>query len=215
MSRQRVLGATLVWLAVVATVSALVWVVISRAGDDLVASDRPLMTTSDGSTPDSARTPSARPSRTPSRSPSPTPSRSPSSRPTSSSAPTATSSPSTAPTPSASPSTAPSSTPSGTPSGTPSTQPPSSPTEQSSTPSTEQRTWQGQPGSIVVSCGATGIRLVSLEPVSGFRAEVHREDGRVDVEFEGREDESGLHVSVTARCVGGVPSFDAQSERDD
>ena len=48
MSRPRILGAVLVWLVVVASVSALVWVVISRAGDDLVASDQPLMTTGEG-----------------------------------------------------------------------------------------------------------------------------------------------------------------------
>ncbi len=195
MSRQRVLGAALVWLAVVATVSALVWVVISRAGDGLVASDQPLVTTRGAAT--APRTPSSRPSRTPSRTPSNDPSRTPS--PTPSKEPSATSSPSAVVTPSAAPSSAPPAS-------------SSSPTEQPST--AMRRTWQGQPGSIVVSCGATGIRLVSAQPVNGFRAEVHREDDLVEVDFEGREDEDGLHVTVEARCVAGVPSFSAHSEQD-
>lgn len=203
MSRQRVLGAAVVWLAVVATVSALVWVVISHAGDGLVASDQPFVTTRSERGTAAPRTPSSRTSPTPTKAPTRTPSRTPSASP--SPVPSATASPSTG-APTDSPSTP----------TTPSTSPSTSPTEQPSTPATEERrTWQGPPGSVVVSCGATGIRSVFAQPVDGFRAEVHREDDLVDVEFEGQEDESGLHVSVTARCVGGVPTFSAQSEQED
>ena len=157
MSRLRALGATFVWLVVVASVSALVWVVISRAGDGLVSSGQPLMTT-EGEMAAPPRTPSARPSRTPSRTP-------------------------------------------------------SNDTSATSAPGEERRTWQGQAGSIVAACDATGIRLVSAQPANGFRAEVKDEDGVLRVEFEGREDQSGTDVSVLARCVGGVPSFSA--DRDD
>ncbi len=196
MSGQRLLGATLVWLVVVSSVSALVWVVISRAGDDLTASDQPLMTSASGSAvvpPTTAVRPSRTPSKTPSRTPSATPTKQPS----------------------ATPSTA-----AGTPSASPSTTPPptssSPPKEQPANATTERsQTWQGQAGSLVVSCGATGIRLVSAQPADGFRADVHREDDLIDVEFEGREDRSGTHVRVEARCVGGAPSFSTHSEQDD
>ena len=188
MSRQRVIGAILVWLVVVASVSALVWVVISRAGDDLVASEQTLMTT--GTPPPVSDT----------TSPAPTPSGKPSRKPSSASP-----SPSAQVTP----------TPSASPSATP-TEETSSPPSPSETPAAagERRTWQGRPGSIVVTCGASGIRLVSAQPANGFRAEVHDEDGSLEVEFEGREDESGLHATVGARCVGGVPSFTVQIDEE-
>lgn len=46
MSRPRVLAALVVWLAVVAGVSTLVWAVISRSGDDIVPSAQPAPATS-------------------------------------------------------------------------------------------------------------------------------------------------------------------------
>lgn len=195
MSRQRVLGAALVWLVVVASVSALVWVVISRAGDDLVSSGQPLLT-SEGDPSSAPPSPSTRPSRTPSQSPSRAPSNDAS----------ATSSPSTTPTPS---------TPSASPSEPSPSATPDPPTEQPSTPAiAERRTWQGQAGSIVAACDSTGIRLVSAQPANGFRAEAQNEDGMLKIDFEGREDESGTDVSVVARCVGGVPSFVVRGEDD-
>lgn len=209
MSRRRFLGATIVWLAVVVSASALVWVVISRAGQDLVASQQPMSTaatTGAGATP---VRPSGRPSRTPSKGPSRSPSATPSgdgSAPSSSSTPTAT--PTATPTPTVTPTAAP------TPSTSPSTTP-SSPTRQPTTPATEERrTWQGAPGSITAACEPAGAPRVSAQPANGFQAQVHREDSLVDVEFEGREDEKGLHVSVIVRCVSGVPSFSARSEQD-
>ena len=212
MSRQRVLGATLVWLVVVASVSALVWVVISRAGDDLVSSDQTLMTTG-GDTSSAPGTPSARPTRSPSRTPSRAPSASPSQTPTNGTSPTPTtpSPSSSSPSPSSSPAPAPSpSSPPPSPTATP-----SSPTEQPSVQAAEERrTWQGRSGSVVAACGGNGIRLVSAQPANGFSADVKDEDGALKVEFEGREDESGTDLSVVARCVGGVPSFSVGS-RDD
>ena len=192
MSRQRVLGAILAWLVVVASVSALVWLVISRAGDDLVASEQTPMTTAQ--TPLTTGAPTPAPDTTSPATPRATPSKKPS-----------------AASPSPSPQVTP--TPSASPSATPDEQT-SSPPSPSASPDGERRTWQGRPGSIVVACGTSGIRLVSAQPVNGFRAEVHDEDGSVAVEFEGGEDESGLHATVSARCVGGVPTFDVQSDEE-
>lgn len=72
MSRQRILVAIVLWLVVVASVSALVWLVISHTGADLVASDQPVGTPRTGGT-----TPSRSPSTSPPGSPSATPSASP------------------------------------------------------------------------------------------------------------------------------------------
>ncbi len=212
MSRRRTLGAALAWLTVVATVSAMVWVVISRAGDGLVASGRPVTTTGSSQTIGSPATPSGRssrrPSKTPSRTPSGTPSRAPSATASNASPSTPTPSTTVTPTTTVAPTTAP------TTSAPPTS--PASPTGQPSSSATEQRrTWQGQAGTLVVSCGGTGIRLVSAQPANGFRADVHREDALIDVEFEGREDESGIKVTVVARCVAGVPAFSTRSEQRD
>lgn len=199
MSLQRVLAATLAWLVVVASVSALVWVVISRAGDDLISADQPLTTTGGpGATTAAGATdrPSGTPSQSPSQSPSQTPSGGGSGGVSDSASPSAGSTPAVPPpTPSASPSS------------------PASPTEPSSGSTTEQRrTWQGQAGSVVAACGASGIRLVSAQPANGFRAEVKDEDGALEVEFEGREDRAGTDVKVDVRCVDGIPTFSAESD---
>ena len=185
MSRQRVLAATLAWLAVVASVSTLVWVVISRAGDDLISSDQPLATTVEQTAAPpygTGTSPSPSPARTPSPSRSDDASASP--------APTASSvSP-------ASPSTS-----------------PTSPTQQPATAATEERrTWQGQAGSIVALCAATGIRLVSAQPANGFRAEAQDGGETLEIEFEGREDRAGTDVKVVVRCAAGVPSFAVETD---
>lgn len=187
MSRQRVLVAVAVWLTVVAGVSTLVWVVISRAGDDLEASGQAVVSTA----PDRGRSGadgaggSPRPSRTssPTRTPSPTP---------------------TSPAPSTTDSTSPSPTASSTP-DPPTSSPPATP------PSATRRTWQGAAGTVVVACDGGRARLVSAQPATGFHAEVKPEDAALVVEFEGREDRSGTDVELVARCVDGVPTFSAHS----
>lgn len=61
MSRPRVLAAIAAWLMVVAVVSTLVWVVISRAGDELVGAQQPLVarTGDAGPQPTESSSPSA------------------------------------------------------------------------------------------------------------------------------------------------------------
>ena len=211
MSRQRLLGAALAWLAVVVSVSALVWLVISQAGRDLVASDGTPPTSGAGVT---SAPPAHRTGRSPSVAPHP---RSGDLSRTSSPAPESPSSPA-APTssePTPEPSSAPSSTPT-THSATP--HPSATPDPPMGSPSPSgpdvRRTWQGQAGTVVAACGPSGVRLVSAQPANGFKVEVHAEDGRLEAEFEGREDELGAHVKVVARCVGGTPSFSVESDED-
>lgn len=192
MSRRRLLGAALVWLAVVVSVSALVWLVISQAGRGLVASD--------GTPPTSGADPtSAPPAYHPSMAPH-APSGSPSQ---------------TSSEPPPEPSTTPTSTPTSHPATPDPSATPDSPTGSPSSSEAEVgRTWQGLAGTVVVSCAPSGVRLVSAQPSNGFKVEVHAEDGRLEAAFEGREDDRGAHVRVVARCVSGTPSFSVESDDD-
>ena len=76
-----------------------------------------------------------------------------------------------------------------------------------------RRTWQGLGGTVVVSCTRAAVSLVGAQPDSGFSVEVHdRGPARVEVQFEGRDDDSGGgdddKTRVRATCAGGVPVFD-------
>lgn len=185
MNGQRALAAAVVaWLAVVAVASGLVWVVISRAGDDLVAAGQPGAASSPGTAAPSDRD-TPRPTRKP----------------------RATSSPSS----SGSATPEPTGTSTGTPTATPTSDPTGQQTSSPPAPSVVQRTWQGAAGTVVAACQDGVARLVSAQPATGFRAEASGEDGALSVEFEGREDRSGTDVRVVARCAGGVPTFSVES----
>lgn len=187
MSPSRVVTWVLAWLVVVAVGSTLVWAVISRAGERIVASDDPLVATSGTSASQAAK-------------PEPTASAS-KSEPT----------PSTAtPPPTSSTSTPPAT------SGT--SRPPSSPSSPRTPPALEleRRTWQGPGGLVVAQCKGTTISRVSLLPDNGYQVEL-KNDGpeELEVEFEGREDESGSSASVHAVCVDGAPVFESEIETGD
>jgi hypothetical protein len=83
-------------------------------------------------------------------------------------------------------------------------------------PTYEQRTWQGVGGQLVAQCDGSAISLQSAQPDIGYAFDVKNGGPEeLEVEFEGREDESGSQSTVTARCEGGVPVFDAQVEGGD
>jgi hypothetical protein len=66
---------------------------------------------------------------------------------------------------------------------------------------------------VIAACDGSAIRLVSAQPADGFHAEL--KDGgpdELEVEFEGREDSSGIDVRVVANCASGAPSFAAQAD---
>ncbi|HWJ82965.1 MAG TPA: hypothetical protein VNS55_12075 [Nocardioides sp.] len=87
------------------------------------------------------------------------------------------------------------------------------PTPSTTAPTVERRTWQGQGGLLVAECQAGAVSLVSTQPQVGFHAEVKKSGPEeLEVEFDGREDDAGTNVTVTARCVDGVPTFAAQVE---
>jgi hypothetical protein len=69
---------------------------------------------------------------------------------------------------------------------------------------------------VVAQCVGSAISRVSLLPDDGYAVDL-KDDGpeQLEVEFEGREDESGSQSSVSATCVDGVPVFQSQVEGDD
>jgi hypothetical protein len=76
-----------------------------------------------------------------------------------------------------------------------------------------QRTWQGLGGTVQVSCTGTAASLVYAQPDDGFTVEVHeRGPDRVEVRFEGRDDESDNESRVRAACVAGVPAFEVDTD---
>ena len=66
---------------------------------------------------------------------------------------------------------------------------------------------------MVAECAGSVISLVSASADTGFRAEVgNRGPEELEVEFEGREDESGKHAKVRGECAGGTPRFTSEVE---
>ena len=190
------------WLAVVAVGSTLVWTVISQVGDGLVTAAAPRTGSSAPADPGSTNSPSAQPSGTPSRKPSAQPSREPSGQPPVQ--------------PSGQPSVQPGGRSTNVPDPSPpeSSPPPSSPPESSPPAVTVQRaTWDGVGGSVAAECRGSAISLVAAQPDEGYRAEVKNAGPEeLEVEFEGREEESGSGAEVSAQCVSGLPRFEVETE---
>jgi len=91
-----------------------------------------------------------------------------------------------------------------------SAQPTGSPTTR---PTITRRTWQGVGGTVAVTCRGTSVSLDSAQPDSGFTIEVHeRGPQRVEVRFEGRDDESDDKSRVRAGCAGGLPVFEVDTD---
>jgi hypothetical protein len=71
-------------------------------------------------------------------------------------------------------------------------------------------------GLVVAQCDGDAISFQSAQPDTGYAFDLKNGGPEeLEVEFEGREDESGTSSSVTARCVDGVPVFDSQVEGGD
>lgn len=75
-------------------------------------------------------------------------------------------------------------------------------------------TWSGSAGVVTTRCAGTRITLVrALPSADGYVVEVKdRGPDEVDVEFEGRGDETVPETRVRARCVDGTPRYDARDE---
>jgi hypothetical protein len=76
-----------------------------------------------------------------------------------------------------------------------------------------RRTWQGLGGTVAVVCRGAAVSLDSAQPDSGFTIEVHeRGPQRVEVRFEGRDEESDEESRVRATCRAGVPAFEVDDD---
>lgn len=74
---------------------------------------------------------------------------------------------------------------------------------------TQTRTWSGAAGTVTVACTARTAQLKGTSPNDGWHVEVDKPSGTdVDVSFERNEAE----VKVDASCAGGVPVFRAESD---
>jgi hypothetical protein len=182
--RAAVLGAVL-WCVVVAAVSSLVWVVISRAGAGVVPGTQPQADVTGSLPVPGAGHASGRPS--PGVTLTPWPTHEASSSSTSPSA--ATSTPVLPPPSSSSPSS----------SSSVSTTPPA--------PVSQRRSWSGPPGHVVAECRGPAVHLVAAYPNAGWRYDIgSRGPELVQVRFV-RVGEDGRSVTVEARCGSGVPDF--------
>lgn len=72
-------------------------------------------------------------------------------------------------------------------------------------------TWQGPGGLVVAVCDLETVRLVSAQPVDGFRVEIDDEPDALEVTFEGHG-RGSPEVKVYARCESGIPVFTAKTD---
>lgn len=89
-----------------------------------------------------------------------------------------------------------------------------SPSTDASTEAATSTTWSGSAGVVTTRCNGSRISLVrALPSADGYVVEVKdRGPDEVDVEFEGRGDETVPETRVRARCVDGTPRYDARDE---
>lgn len=166
MSRRMWVLAVGAWLAVVVAGSALTWVAINRAGDQVtggsdVATTQPGLVSTLGSAPTASTTPSVGPT-----------------------GPHATASTSRTPT-------SPRPTQLATPRPTP-----SAPRTSATVAHSETRTWTGTAGFVTVSCSGRQARLKGASPGDGWSYEVGDASGdSVEVKFERGETEVQVHAT--------------------
>ncbi len=94
------------------------------------------------------------------------------------------------------------------PATTPSSSPPSSspPSSSAVAPTAQRRSWSGTAGHAIVQCQGTAVRLVSAYPNTGWRYQILAR-GPVDVRVRFLRIGEDHGITVTARCVAGVPRF--------
>jgi hypothetical protein len=182
------------WLVVVAVGSTAVWLVISRAGQDVgTAREAPVGAAATVADPGPSLIP-------PSRSERPEP---------------GSASPSRSGTPSTpgSPTTSGSGAAAGGGSSSPAAPESSATTQPPAAPAAERRTWNGPGGLLTAQCRDAAVSLVAAQPEGGYAVEVHeRGPEELEVTFEAREDDSGQKSEVRARCEGGAPHFESRTE---
>ncbi|WP_370249356.1 hypothetical protein [Nocardioides sp.] len=79
---------------------------------------------------------------------------------------------------------------------------------------TRSRTWTGAPGVVTTRCTGPVIELSGASAsADGYTVEVKdRGPQRVEVEFEGRGEDTVQDTRVRARCVGGTPVYQVEAD---
>ncbi len=191
-ARRALLAAVTAWLAVVLVGATVVWAVISRAGEELAASDRqPWDTASAARSADPEVSKPAKPiQRRPGKTRTP-----------------------------AEPSSSAPSSPGQQPSSSPSTglAPPTAPSSGTPPPPTNviTATWDKTPGTVRISCrGEVLLNNYYVSAHLGWETDGKPElsDGKLEVHFQ-QENGDGEY-ELTARCVGGSPQFVGHDDDD-
>ena len=228
-NRSYALAAT-AWLVLVVVGALLVWTVISRAGEGVLAQpESPIGAVAPVTSPPPAKRAEHAKSRKPTKQ---HPSKSASAKPGRPSAGagsprpgSSSSTPSAGPTPSAPPATGagPKPTPGPGPGPGPGPKqspnhPPPSPNPSAPSPSQQQsqgvqRTWQGSAGAVTVECNGANISLKGAQPNSGWSIDIDRRGpDQVRIDFESNDGER--RTRVQSQCVGGTPRFDVDQGDD-
>jgi hypothetical protein len=88
------------------------------------------------------------------------------------------------------------------------TTPPAPPSSTTALPGPQRRSWDDTPGHIIAECRGPSADLVSAFPNAGWRYAIGS-DGPALVQVRFTRIGEDHPVTVTARCVTGVPSFSA------
>lgn len=79
-------------------------------------------------------------------------------------------------------------------------------------PAFTEGTWRGAAGTVIARCSGGAVRLHSATPTDSYQVEVGSTGPEeLEVKFSGGDAE----VRVDARCVGGQPRFDVESDEED
>jgi hypothetical protein len=180
--------ASVAWVAIVIAGSAVTWLAIDRAGQQVTGNPdasetQPAVVGTIGSAPTAAAKPSHRP----------TPSASVSGTPAVTARPTVV-------------------VPAPTRAATPRSSSPAPRTPSPPAPSIETRTWTGAPGWVTVACTGSRATFKGASPNDGWSFERGDTSGE---EIEVKFGNGATEVQVRATCVAGVPRFQVDSGSDD
>lgn len=195
--RRGIVAALAAWLTVVMLGSAVVWAVISRAGEDLVSNGtQPGGYAASGGQGARTTVGPGQPIKSRRHHPSGSPSRS--------------GDPSSGPSSSGADSQGPSQGPSSAPSTDPGKPDPSSPPTSPPAPVTHDDSRSVAGGTVFAACRGAALTSVSGVPNAGYRLEKEQGAGWAEVKFESTGSEREIKVRVT--CSGGYPRFSVQDD---
>ncbi len=178
------IGAPLAWVGVVALVALLAWSVIDNAGEGVLADAPRDPVVPSGTVPGSSST-SAEIDEGPTLTPEPS---------------------------SDGPST-PGST-EGSGSAPPTTESDPDVTTDAVAPAPRTSTWQGEAGTVRVSCTGSSIQLEGASPSNGYEVDQNDQHGGSELRVRFESFDGDLRTEIEARCVNGTPDFSVEVDND-